>query len=227
MKKNKNNSSKNNKLFIMLYVIISVLLMAFVEIIIEPSYLIKSLIKIFLFFGIPFIILKKLKIKILDNFKVNKKDIFKLIKIGIGVFIAGVVSYLILRNFFDFSKLTKSLLVDQQVSKNQFILVALYISFGNSLLEEFMFRLISFIKLKDYCDKKTAYLFSVFMFSIYHAAMFVFSFPPIITCISLVGLFILGLLFDYLDDKDNNIYNSWIVHMFADFVIMIVGFISL
>ena len=51
MKKNKNNSSKKKKLSIMLYVIISILLMAFIELIIEPNYLIKSLIKIFIFFN--------------------------------------------------------------------------------------------------------------------------------------------------------------------------------
>ena len=67
MKKNKKNNDKN-KLFIMLYVVLSCIFMAFIELIIEPNYLIKSLIKIFIFFGIPFIILKKLKIRILYTF---------------------------------------------------------------------------------------------------------------------------------------------------------------
>ena len=134
-------------------------------------------------------------------------------------------SFLII--FIDFTKLTRSLLVDQQITKNQFIFVALYISFGNSLLEEFIFRLISFIKLKEYCDKKTAYLFSAFMFSIYHAAMIGMSFPFLLTLFCLIGLFVLGIILDYLDEKDNNIYNSWFVHMFCDFAIMIVGFIHL
>ena len=45
MKKNKKNNDKN-KLFIMLYVVLSCVFMAFIELIIEPNYLIKSLIKI-------------------------------------------------------------------------------------------------------------------------------------------------------------------------------------
>lgn len=218
---------KKNGKFIMLYVIICCLLMAFIEIIIEPNYLIKSLIKIFVFFGIPFMIMKLLKIKILDNFKINREDFIRLLKIGIIIFLFGMISYLILRNFFDFTKLTKSLLVDQHVSKTQFILVAIYISFGNSILEEFFFRLVSFIKLNEYCDRKIAYIFSAFMFSIYHAAMIGMSFPFPLTILSLVGLFILGIGFNYLDEKDKNIYNSWFVHMFCDFAIMTVGFLHL
>ncbi len=218
---------KKNGIYIMLYVILSCLFMAFIEIIIEPNYLIKSLIKILVFFIIPFIFIKILKIKILDNFKVNKKGLLKLIKLGLGVFLIGLVCYFILRNFFDFSKLTKSLMVDQQITKEQFIFVALYISFLNSLLEEFMFRFISFLKLSEYSSEKIAYIFSAFMFSIYHAAMIGFSFPFPLTILCLIGLFTLGLLFNYLDSCDKNIYNSWVVHMFCDFVIMLVGFIHL
>lgn len=218
---------KKNGKFIMLYVVVCCLLMAFIEIVIEPSYIIKSLIKIGLFFGIPFIIMRLLKIRIIDNFKINKNEFIKLLKIGVVVFLIGVVCYLVLRNFFDFSKLTKSLLVDQNVSKGQFIFVTLYISFGNSLLEEFFFRLVSFIKFKEYTSKRIAYIFSSFMFSIYHAAMIGMSFPLPLTILSLIGLFILGIGFDYLDEKDNNIYNSWFVHMFCDFVIMLVGFLHL
>ena len=67
---------KKSKWLIPLYVIISCIIMAVIEIVIEPNYLIKSIIKIIVFFVIPFILIKLTKIKILDNFKVNKKDIF-------------------------------------------------------------------------------------------------------------------------------------------------------
>ena len=29
------------------------------------------------------------------------------------------------------------------------------------------------------------------------------------------------------DDKDNNIYNSWFVHMFVDFAVMTIGYINM
>lgn len=224
MKKNKKNNDKI-KLFIMLYVVLSCIFMAFIELIIEPNYLIKSIIKIIMFFGIPFIITRLLKINILKNFKINKKEIIKLFKMGIVIYLVGFILYLILKNVFDFSEIVHSLMVDQQVSKSQFILVAIYISFGNSLLEEFMFRLISFIKLKEYCSRNFAYIFSSIMFSFYHIAMISIAFPLPLTFLSLIGLFILGILFNWLDEKDNNIYNSWFVHMFCDFLIMTIGFI--
>lgn len=226
MKKNKKNNDKN-KLFIMLYVVLSCIFMAFIELIIEPNYLIKSIIKIIMFFGIPFIITRLLKINILNNFKINKKEIIKLFKMGIVIYLVGFILYLILKNVFDFSEIVHSLMVDQQVTKKQLIFVAIYLSFGNSILEEFMFRLISFIKLKEYCSRNFAYIFSSIMFSLYHIAMISIGFPLPLTFLSLIGLFILGILFNWLDEKDNNIYNSWFVHMFCDFLIMTIGFIHM
>ena len=226
MKKNKKNNDKN-KLFIMLYVVLSCIFMAFIELIIEPNYLIKSIIKIIMFFGIPFIITRLLKINILNNFKINKKEIIKLFKMGIVIYLVGFILYLILKNVFDFSEIVHSLMVDQQVTKKQLIFVAIYLSFGNSILEEFMFRLISFIKLKEYCSRNFAYRFSSIMFSIYHIAMISIGFPLPLIFLSLIGLFILGILFNWLDEKDNNIYNSWFVHMFCDFLIMTIGFIHM
>ena len=226
MKKNKKNNDKN-KLFIMLYVVLSCIFMAFIELIIEPNYLIKSIIKIIMFFGIPFIITRLLKINILNNFKINKKEIIKLFKMGIVIYLVGFILYLILKNVFDFSEIVHSLMVDQQVTKKQLIFVAIYLSFGNSLLEEFMFRLIGFIKLKEYCSRNFAYIFSSIMFSLYHIAMISIGFPLPLTFLSLIGLFILGILFNWLDEKDNNIYNSWFVHMFCDFLIMTIGFIHM
>lgn len=226
MKKNKKNNDKN-KLFIMLYVVLSCIFMAFIELIIEPNYLIKSIIKIIMFFGIPFIITRLLKINILNNFKINKKEIIKLFKMGIVIYLVGFILYLILKNVFDFSEIVHSLMFDQQVTKKQLIFVAIYLSFGNSILEEFMFRLISFIKLKEYCSRNFAYIFSSIMFSLYHIAMISIGFPLPLTFLSLIGLFILGILFNWLDEKDNNIYNSWFVHMFCDFLIMTIGFIHM
>ena len=226
MKKNKKNNDKN-KLFIMLYVVLCCIFMAFIELIIEPNYLIKSIIKIIMFFGIPFIITRLLKINILNNFKINKKEIIKLFKMGIVIYLVGFILYLILKNVFDFSEIVHSLMVDQQVTEKQLIFVAIYLSFGNSILEEFMFRLISFIKLKEYCSRNFAYIFSSIMFSFYHIAMISIGFPLPLTFLSLIGLFILGILFNWLDEKDNNIYNSWFIHMFCDFLIMTIGFIHM
>jgi ABC-type xylose transport system permease subunit len=49
-----------------------------------------------------------------------------------------------------------------------------------------------------------------------------FSVPVFI--ITLSGLFAGGLIFNFLNEKSNNIYTSWFVHMFANFAINIIGF---
>jgi hypothetical protein len=43
--------------------------------------------------------------------------------------------------------------------------------------------------------------------------------------LSMAGLFIGGCIFNYLNEKCESIYPSWIVHMFANFAINTVGFI--
>ena len=62
-------------------------------------------------------------------------------------------------------------------------------------------------------------------FALYHIAMMIgwFGLPVII--ISLVGLFIGGMIFNRFDEKSENIYLSWLIHMFANFATNTIGFI--
>ena len=217
----------NKRSFIILYVVISCLLMALVELVIEPVYLIKSLIKIVLFFGLPIILFKYFDIELFNNFKLNKKDIFKLFCCGLIIFVLAFIVYFSLNSSFDFKTMVQDMLIDQSITKNMFIYVALYISFGNSLLEEFFFRLISCIKLGEHTSKKFSYIFSALMFSLYHIGMIAISVPTILVMFSVVCLFLLGLVLNYLNEKNKNIFNSWFVHMFCDFAVMTVGYINI
>lgn len=73
--------------------------------------------------------------------------------------------------------------------------------------------------------RKIAYIFSSGMFAVYHIAMIGMSFPPLMLLLALIGLAIGGLLFDYVDSKNENIYHSWVIHMFADFAIMTIWYL--
>lgn len=213
-------------IYLILMVIICCTLMAIVETIIEPVYFIKSLIKIILFFIIPFIIMKKLNNNIFSNLKLNKRSIKHLLILGILIYWIIMIAYFITRNIFDYPKLVESLVSDQYVTRNSFIWVSIYISFINSFLEEFLFRFISFIKLLKYTKRIYAYLFSSMIFAIYHIAM-IEAFPPVLTILCIIGLAVGGCIFNFVDEKNNNIYNSWIVHMFADFAIMTIWFMNI
>lgn len=218
---------KNEKIFIIVIVLLCSLLMGFIETVIEPTYFIKSLMKIILFLIFPLFVMKLLKIKVSSNNRLKKNEIIKLFVLGIFIYFVIMASYFITKNIFDYKELVLSLSSDQKVSSSNFIYIALYISFCNSFLEEFLFRFLAFIKLSKYIKKRYAYLFSSFMFAIYHIAMVGSSFPFPLLIISILGLAAGGYVFDYIDEKNDNIYNSWFVHMFADFAIMTIWFINI
>lgn len=223
---------KDNRLYkasvIILTVIISCIFMAIVEMVIEPSYFIKSVLKIVLFLILPLVKLCVQKEKVASYFlRLDKKGLVKLLTLGIGVYAVIMAGFFVANMLFDFSALVASLSADQRVSPSNFIWVAVYISFGNSLLEEFLFRFLGFIKLSEYLSKKVSYIFSSCIFAIYHIAMIGSSFPVPLILLSVAGLAIGGAIFNYVDDKNKSIYNSWIIHMFADFAIMTIWYIHI
>ena len=218
--------SENKKKYgIIALIITSCVFMSFVETVIEPTYIVKSVLKIVCFLFLPLLFMKKADIKIFDSsFKLNKKIIKNLVLLGLLVYFLIIGVYFLTKNIFDYLSLVTSLSADQKVDSKNFIGVALYISFGNSFLEEFLFRLISFIKFSKYAKRKTSYIFSSIMFAVYHISMIGASFPLPLLFLALIGLTVGGLIFDYTDEKSGNIYNSWIVHMFADFAIMTIWY---
>ena len=214
------------KSHIPLLVVIACVVMAVVDAFIQPGYAVKSGIKIVMFILIPFTYsLKHKEINVKSLFKADKKGLLVALALGAGVYAVILAAYLVFKNVFDFSALTTSLNETTGVNKSNFLWVALYISFLNSLLEEFFFRGFSFITLKRYTSRKFAYIFSSLMFSFYHIAMMIgwFGIPVII--ISLVGLFAGGMIFNAFDEKKENIYLSWLIHMFANFATNTIGFI--
>ena len=144
--------------------------------------------------------------------------------LGFLVYAVILGAYFVFKNVFDFSALTKSLGETTGVNKSNFIWVALYISFINSLLEEFFFRGFSFIILKKESTKRFAYIFSSLMFSLYHIAMMIGWFGIWVIIISLSGLFTGGMIFNKFDDTNGNIYLSWLIHMFANVATNTIGF---
>lgn len=214
------------KLHIPILVIIACVVMGIVDAVIQPGYAIKSAIKIIMFLLIPIVyglFLKEFNIK--NLIKPDKKGLC--IALCLGFVIYGVVlgAYWIFKDVFDFSALTGSLNETTGVNKSNFIWVAIYISFVNSLLEEFFFRGFSFITLKKLTSRRFAYVFSSMAFALYHIAMMIGWFGLPVILISLAGLFIGGMIFNRFDEKRENIYLSWLIHMFANFATNTIGFI--
>lgn len=219
---------KKRSTYIMISVIFLALSVCFVDAIIKPNYVIKSFVKIIFYLLIPMIyfIINKDELKDFKKlFIPNKKDIPKTLILSLSIYITIVLGYFLVRNFIDFSNVTSNLTNNMGINQSNFIYVTLYISFINSFLEEFFYRGYSFITLKKHVNRIIAYIFSSSLFAIYHIGMILesFNFKDIILVV--IGLFIGGCIFNYLNEKTNNIYPSWIVHMFTNFGINTVGFI--
>lgn len=222
------NKAGYQKYIIIILTVFVCAFMAIIETVVEPTYAVKSAIKVGAFLILPLIVLKVSGIRIFGNaFSINGKILARLLLLGIFIYLIIMGAYALTGMFFDYSTLVRSLSEDQKVDGKSFAAVSLYISFCNSLLEEFLFRQISFVKLSEYSSKKAAYIFSSAMFAIYHVAIIGTSFPLPLMLPALLGLFAGGVIFDYANAKGKNIYNSWIIHMFADFAIMTVWYIHL
>jgi len=220
----KNNTKK--AILLVSIIVVFCAFMAVIDGILKADYFIKSAIKLILFLVLPAIYSFYDKdIKIRKVFSPEKKGIKLAAILGVLVYIVILGGYLLLKDVFDFSAITGTLTKNIGVTGKNFIFVSLYISFINSLLEEFFFRGFAFITLKRITGRKFAYFFSAAVFAIYHIAMMIGWFGPQLFVIIMAGLFLGGLIFNYLNEKSATIYPSWLLHMFANFAINTIGFI--
>lgn len=225
---NNNQTTKFDKraFAVIAIVIIGCAVMAVTDAVIQPGYASKSAVKAVFFLALPFLyasIDKQTDLKSL--FELNKRGVLSALLLGAAVYAVIIAAYLICRNFYDFGSITSLLTQSVGVSKANFTFVAVYISFCNSLLEEFFFRGFAFIVLSRLIGNKSAYFFSAFAFAVYHVAIMSGWFSVPLFILAMLGLAVGACIFNSLDAKNQTIYNSWMVHMFANFAINTVGLI--
>ena len=212
-------------IFMIALILIFCVLMAIIDGVFKADYFIKSVIKFVLFLILPALYsLCDKDVKIRELFKPKKSGIKTAALLCISVYLVILCGYLLLKNVFDFSAITDALTKNIGVTSENFIFVSLYISFVNSLLEEFFFRGFAFFTLKRVIGRQFAYLFSAGAFALYHIAMMIGWFKLDVFLIVMAGLFAGGIIFNYLNEKSETLYPSWLVHMFANFAINTIGF---
>ncbi|MDF2699691.1 MAG: hypothetical protein K0Q49_1247 [Haloplasmataceae bacterium] len=216
---------KNKYIIILSFV--ACLILYLLEQVFLVNYLVKTTSKLILFTIIPIIYMKyikKTKIKnALNLSKLAKNDLKLGVILGSLSFITVQVVYIIFKEFIDFSGIINELQTKSKITPTNFIFVGLYITFVNSFLEEFFFRGFIFLNLYELNKKKTAYFYSAVLFSVYHIAIFKTWFDPGLILLTLLGLITIGLVFNYLNTKSKNFINSWLVHLMADSIIIIIG----
>lgn len=203
-------------------------IMAVVDGVIRPGYAVKSAIKLCVFGAFPLILTRVCRLtSVKDIFRLRKRGFAVALMLGIGVYALIVGAYFVIRPFFDFSGIAGKLTENAGVTKSNFLYVSLYISFINSLLEEFFFRGFLFTNARKLSGRTFAYLFSALAFSLYHVAMMLGWFNIWLNALVLIGLAVGGVIFNYLNEKFDCIYVSWLMHMFANFAINTIGFLLL
>ena len=209
---------------ILIISIITCIILFILEQVLNINYLIKTISKICFFIGIPIYLNKIFKLKTFKIKKIfSKKDFLGGFFFGSIVFVIIIIGFFIFKNYIDFDNIATKLNMIQ-ISKNNFIFIGIYIILCNSFIEEFFFRGFLFLSLKNYTNTKFAYLYSSFLFSIYHMSIFKNWFSPFIIIISLIGLFSIGMIFNLVNTRNNTITNSWLIHAIADISIISIGF---
>lgn len=215
------------KVHVIISSIIVCVIMFLVEVFLKPGYLIKSVIKIIVFSMGIMSYGKMLSDKQRIFVSLDKKEQKPVLIIGFVVFVIILIGYYIFKEFIDLDIIKSKLLDKEGVSKANFIYVAIYISIVNSFLEEFFFRGYVFGKLRDQASRAFAYLYSSGLFALYHLAIMGTWFSPLIFVLAMLGLFIGGLIFDYLTEEFASMQASWFVHLMANLAINTVGFFML
>lgn len=217
---------KQSAISIIILVVLGCASMAIIDGILSPTYGIKSTIKVVVFLLLPIFYVKiSGKASLKPLFKIHKKTLFQLLLFSIFVYLLILLGYFFIEPYFDFSNVTISLSSRIGVNSNNFTFVALYISFVNSLLEEFFFRGFAFLCLLKVMRRKAVYLFSSIAFAIYHIAIMANWFSPMLFIALIISLIGAGMLFNWLDERTESIYPSWLIHMSANFAINTIGFL--
>ena len=217
----------NRKYYVMLSAAACALAMSFVDGVIQPGYAVKSVIKVLLFLVVPLIFFfsqGELKQQLKSLFIPKKRDLLVALILGVGAFCLILGGYWLVTRFVDLTDAILKLTAAGGVSPANFGAVSIYIALVNSLLEEFMFRGFAFLSLKRLSGRRFAYIFSASVFALYHFGMVAGGGNPLIWIAAMVGLFIAGVILNFLNEKSGNIVTSWLVHMCANLGINAIGF---
>lgn len=206
-------------------IFISCLVMFWVETILQPGYLGKSIIKLCLFALLPILYSRYHQPKISLQFcRIPQgKSLVSCLLWGAGVYAFIISAYFLFASFIDLPHIATLLQDNLAVNKENFIFIAIYIAIMNSFLEEFFFRGMAYFPQAATWGKRRAALFSAGTFSLYHVAILLGWFPVWMFLFALAGLFIAGLFFLWLDEQYDTILCSWLVHGCANLAINTIG----
>jgi len=207
------------KKFVFLLSIISITFLLWIEQGLTVSYAVKTMAKAVFFLGIPLILFPMKRFSFLHFRRTDRKSLIIAIISGVAVMSTIIIAFATLRPFIDIDFLLAELR-SIGVTSTVFPFVALYILLGNSILEEFFFRGLLPSSLSYSLSRL---LIPSFLFAIYHISIFLTWFSLPILALAILGLWIGGIIFQLANERSGTILPSWIIHIFADLGVIIVG----
>lgn len=213
----------NKKKYITIASSAACVLLYIVEQVLAANYLVKTLAKIVLFGGIPWYYYRSLGRSTSGSSKVTLKSLRIGTLLGADAFGVILATYAVLQGLLDLPAIALELQQKSQITPSNFLLVGLYITFGNSFLEELFFRGFIFRALHGLGQARLAYWYSSLLFGLYHIAIFQTWFSPWLIGLALLGLASIGLIFNWINAQANHLYNSWLAHILADAAIILIG----
>lgn len=203
-------------------------LLYLVEQVLAVDYLIKTLTKVTLFTLIPWAYSRfgrdgSSVQRNSDKTRFDKSSIRSGLLLGTAAALVILLAYSLLQGALDLPAIARELQEKSKITPANFLLVGLYITLGNSFLEESFFRGFIFLSLYQQGSEKLAYIYSSMLFGLYHVAIFQSWFNPWLIGLALIGLVTIGFVFDWLNAKTGNFLNSWLTHALADAAIMLIG----
>lgn len=211
----------NQKRCIFLSLILCCILMALVETVIQPGYVIKSAVKLACFGGAAVIYALRFHPGFFREILRPDSLRFALL-LGAGIYGVILLGYFLFRPLLDLQAIAGNLLNKENVTRENFLYVALYISIVNSFLEELLFRGLGYLALRAYVPERTASVISAGLFALYHVSMLAGWFSPLIFVLCMAGLFVGGLIFNLLDRR-GSILPAWLAHGAANLAINTIG----
>jgi uncharacterized protein len=191
------------------------------------DYTTKTAAKALLFTAAPYIYFKlSKKPNLMDGLnlvKLGKSNYILEMLLGAASFTGVIGMYFMLGGYIDFDTILQELRTKSQINVSNYLFIGAYIILGNSFLEEFFFRGFVFLNLHKQGYKKLAYIYSSVLFGVYHIAMLNTWVSPLLLGLAVLGLTIVGVVFNWLDSRSGSIANSWIVHILADCAVIVIG----
>lgn len=111
------------------------------------------------------------------------------------------------------------------MNKKNIIFVYSYIAIINSFIEELMFRGIGYIELKKHIPEKYACSISAMLFALYHIAIVNGAVNIWLTVLSVLALYIAGVVLNKMDKKTDTIIPSYMVHSLSNWILNIIGYL--